>query len=484
MTAPRVFAGQYEVVKQAGFGGMGEVWCARDRTLERLVAIKVLRPEMAGNRGAIERFHGEAVALARLNHPNIATLYAVVNDGADLCMVMEFVDGASLDRLLATRGRLPWRDVVAIGGKALAGIAHAHAAGVIHRDIKPANLMLTPSQQVKVMDFGIARMFDRSGLTREGNWVGTLEYVSPEQIRGEPLDGRADVYSLAIVLYELLTGRLPFAANTDFERMQAHLEKKPTPASHYVPDIPPALDAALMRAMAKSRAARFADATQFAEALAAVADNPVAARGGRVNDVAARVVASARVQFERMRDALRASRLPASGALAAARTRAWMVANPILAAASGLGVVAAALFIAGALPASASRVPSTGRIDLDAPGPSMQRPSVQVLQADAPHREPVTPPPLRLEPLPPAEDDAPKVPVKVAPKAAASAPAPAKKSVAAAPSPAPRPQEPKADDKRTDVTAKVEPPKTPPSAAKGSSEPGSTSSKDGWYIRR
>lgn len=274
--AQRTVAGHYRLDRLIGEGGMGEVWRGLDSALEREIAVKALRPELAAKPELVERFRTEAVALAKLGHPNIAAVYNFVRDGSAAYMILEFVHGASLDKVLVERGRMPWQEVAGIGVQALAGIGQAHRQGIVHRDVKPSNLMLTPDGRVKVMDFGIARMLERSRITRDGHWVGTIEYVSPEQIRGEEVDGRADLYSLGIVLYELISGRLPYDAKTDYERMRAHLERTPTSLSRLVPDVPTGFVAVLDRALAKSPSARYADAAEFIEALVEVAPEAAA----------------------------------------------------------------------------------------------------------------------------------------------------------------------------------------------------------------
>lgn len=272
MEVGQVLAGQYELVERIGSGGMGEVWRAVDRSLEREVAVKLLRPELSAVPELVERFRTEAVALAKLNHPNITSVYTIVRDGSSWYMVMEFVRGIPLDRILAKRGMLPWSEAVAIACQILAGLDHAHTFGIVHRDIKLSNLILTGEGKVKIMDFGISRILDRSRLTRLDNWVGTVEYASPEQIRGEPIDARSDLYAVGVVLYELLTGRLPFVTKTDFDQMRAHLEYKPAVPSTFSDSIPPKLDSVLLRCLEKESDSRFQTAAEFSASLLAAAN--------------------------------------------------------------------------------------------------------------------------------------------------------------------------------------------------------------------
>jgi serine/threonine-protein kinase len=264
--------GQYEVRELLGEGGIGQVHAGFDTTLEREIAIKSLRPELLNDRNFFDRFRGEATSLARLNHPNITTLYSLLPEGRNLYMVMELVRGETLDEVLKKRGgALGARESLAIIAQAADGLSYAHSMGVIHRDIKPANLMITSSGLVKIMDFGIARVRGSQRLTRDGSMVGTLAYMAPEQLRGEPGDERSDLYSLAIVLYELLTGAPPFAADSDYDLMQAHMHAKPMRLLGRVPGIDARVDATLMRALAKKPEQRFSSVREFCDALGATA---------------------------------------------------------------------------------------------------------------------------------------------------------------------------------------------------------------------
>jgi serine/threonine protein kinase len=255
--------GNYKVTDQIGEGGMGSVFRGIDIMLEREVAIKMLRPELSRQPHIVERFRSEAVTLAKLNHPNIATLYSFLRQGEDFFMVMEFVRGETLDSLIGKVGAMPWERAVALFSQALEGIEHAHKMGIVHRDIKPANMMLTETGSIKVMDFGIARVLGTNRLTKTGHLIGTVEYMSPEQVRGEETDARSDIYSLGILLYEMLTGRVPFNSSSEYELMRSHIEEAPKPPGTFAPQIPLVVEQAIMRALAKKPEARQRSANEF-----------------------------------------------------------------------------------------------------------------------------------------------------------------------------------------------------------------------------
>lgn len=253
----RVLGNSYRIVEKVGEGGMGAVYRAVDLMLERDVAIKAIRPELAREAEIVERFRSEARTLARVSHPAIATIYSFFEDGGELFLAMEFVRGQSLARVLETEGALPWDRAVRVLSSALEGIAEAHRAGIIHRDLKPDNLMITEAGTVKVMDFGIARVTGSGHLTRTGLLVGTLRYMAPEQIQGEEADHRSDIYALGAVLYQMLTGRPPFQGKSDYAILKAQMEEMPPPPGTIVPNLPGWLDQAVLRALAKRPAERF-----------------------------------------------------------------------------------------------------------------------------------------------------------------------------------------------------------------------------------
>ncbi|HST19773.1 MAG TPA: serine/threonine-protein kinase [Blastocatellia bacterium] len=259
--------GNYKITEKIGEGGMGAVFKGLDFMLEREVAIKMLRPELAQQPHVVERFRLEAITLAKLSHPNIATLHTFLRRGNDFFMVMEFVAGKTLSSLIKQVGALPCDQAISLLCQALEGIEHAHEFGIIHRDIKSENMMLTQKGSIKVMDFGIARVLGTDRMTRHGHLVGTIEYMAPEQVRGEEADLRSDIYSTGIVLYEMVTGRLPFNSDSDYALMKMQVEQHPQLPRRFAPSIPAFVEEAIIRALNKDPESRFQSASQFRYAL-------------------------------------------------------------------------------------------------------------------------------------------------------------------------------------------------------------------------
>ena len=207
----RILAGKYVVQSEIAKGGMGVIYKALDRTLNRVVAIKLVHAHLSGDSSFVERFLREARAMARLQHDNIVTIYDAVEDQGTQLLVMEYFQGSNLRMLTRNQPRLPLRDIVNITHQLASALAFAHAHGIIHRDIKPANVMVDKRGKTKLTDFGIAAALDEASITSTGQVIGTPEYMSPEQARGTTLDGRSDLYSVGIILYEMLTGKTPYA---------------------------------------------------------------------------------------------------------------------------------------------------------------------------------------------------------------------------------------------------------------------------------
>src|SRR5437660_12048549 len=258
--------GKYRFVDVLGRGGMGTVYKAIDETLDREVAIKVLHPEVAESE-TVKRFRAEAVTVAKLNHPRIAHVYELTREGDNLLMVMEYVRGETFEKLSTRVGALPLDRAIGLCSQVLEALHHAHNVGIVHRDLKPANLMLGANGDVKVMDFGIARVIGTEHMTNDGLMMGTPAYMAPEQVRGQEVDQRTDVYSMAVVLYRLVTAQLPFKADTAVAMIQSQLNDPPTPSRRYRADLPEWLDRVLTCALAKSPADRYQTADQLREAL-------------------------------------------------------------------------------------------------------------------------------------------------------------------------------------------------------------------------
>ena len=286
--AGRMLGDRYVLVAVIGRGGMAEVWEGRDVRLGRRVAIKILRPDLARDPGFQARFRREAQSAAALNHPNIVAVYDtgedVLESGTESTIVpyivMEFVDGMTLRQIVSSGRRLLPERSLEITAGTLNALDYAHRHGIVHRDIKPANVMLTRTGDVKVMDFGIARALNEVGhtMTSAQTVMGTAQYLSPEQARGEVVDARSDLYSTGVLLYELLTGRPPFTGDSPVAIAYQHVSEQAPLPSQIDPEVPRAADAIVMRALAKSPDDRYQTAAEFrADVERAVVGSPVTA---------------------------------------------------------------------------------------------------------------------------------------------------------------------------------------------------------------
>jgi serine/threonine protein kinase len=274
MRVDRVLGGRYRLIRPIAKGGMAEVWEGYDDILSRPVAIKILHPHLATDSNLVERFRREAISAARLSHPGVVATYDTGSDNGTAFIVMELVRGHTLRQLLTERGPMDPPMAVDVAGQIADALAHAHRAGLVHRDIKPANVLLVEDDsgppRAKVTDFGIAKATEGMGLdlTRTGMVLGTPKYLSPEQVEGEEPDARADLYSLGVVLFEMLTCRVPFEGPTDMATAVAHVRQQPPRVSSLRPDLPPELDQLVADLLAKDPAARVPSAAALRQALA------------------------------------------------------------------------------------------------------------------------------------------------------------------------------------------------------------------------
>ena len=253
----------YRIIEKLGEGGMGVVYKAEDLSLERPVALKFLSLRAMGTEEDQERFVHEAKAAASLNHPNICTIYEIADADGKTFIATEYVEGENL-RVRMKSAPFSLDEALAISADISRGLAAAHERGIVHRDIKPANIVVTPNRMVKIMDFGLARVAGGAQLTQPGTTLGTVAYMSPEQARGHEVDGRTDIWSLGVVLYEMLTKKRPFAGDRDMAVIYSILNEDPRPPIELRPDIPETLNAIVRKALAKDRNARYANALELA----------------------------------------------------------------------------------------------------------------------------------------------------------------------------------------------------------------------------
>jgi eukaryotic-like serine/threonine-protein kinase len=266
-----VFDGRYRIIRKLGAGGMADVYLAEDQELGRRVAIKILNDRHAADDSFIERFRREAKNAAGLSHPNIVSIYDRGEAEGTYYIAMEYLDGRSLKELIVGRGPAPIKTAIDYSRQILAAVGFAHKHGIVHRDIKPHNVLVGPEGRLKVTDFGIARS-GASQMTEVGSIIGTAQYLSPEQARGAPVDQTSDLYSVGVVLYEMLTGQVPFTGDTPLEIAMKHLSEIPKPPSELRPEVPHDLDSVVLRALAKDPSERYQSADEMDADLARVAE--------------------------------------------------------------------------------------------------------------------------------------------------------------------------------------------------------------------
>jgi serine/threonine-protein kinase len=308
--------GPFTIDKELGSGAMGSVYLARYTKTGQRMALKLIALGLAGNEQALARFEREAEILKQLRHPNIVRLYGTGRFQGAPYYAMEYIEGESLDRLLARRGRFGWEEVVHFGTQICAALQHAHEKGIVHRDLKPSNLMVLPEGILKLTDFGIAKDMDATALTAANSTVGTASYMSPEQCRGErDLTVKSDLYSLGVVFYEMLSGRKPFIAETPMDMFLLHIQAQCERPSKFVMDLPPWLDTLVMHLMEKKPDQRPRDAATVARSLEQVAEKVAAQQSAGVDVVkpGAGVKVRARTDDETDKETARALRRAVSG---------------------------------------------------------------------------------------------------------------------------------------------------------------------------
>ncbi|MBO5142353.1 MAG: Stk1 family PASTA domain-containing Ser/Thr kinase [Clostridia bacterium] len=281
----KLLGNRYEVIEKVGDGGMATVYKSRDKILNRKVAIKVLKDEFSNDQEFIKRFQIEAQSAASLSHPNIVSIYDVANDGDIHYIVMELIEGRTLKELIKENGKLEWKDAVEIASQIASGLTQAHKNHIIHRDIKPHNIIMTKDKIAKITDFGIAKAVTSSTINASVSTLGSVHYFSPEHARGGYTDEKSDIYSLGVVLYEMITGKLPFDSDTPISVALKHLQEKATPPIELSKDIPMGLNDIIMKAMQKEVSERYASASEMYNDLQQILKSPNSLNVGGVKNM-------------------------------------------------------------------------------------------------------------------------------------------------------------------------------------------------------
>ena len=270
----KTIANRYEIISKTGVGGMATVYIAKDKVLNRDVAVKVLKDEFTTDEEFVKRFNSEALAAASLTHPNIVSIYDVGNEDGIYYIVMELVRGKTLKQIITEEGALPWKWSVNIAMQIASALEMAHKNNIVHRDIKPHNIIITEDGVAKVTDFGIAKAVSNSTITAFGTTIGSVHYFSPEQAKGGYTDAKSDIYSLGVVMYEMLTGKVPFDADTSVSVALKHMQEKPVPPIEINENIPKAVNDIILKAMEKEPMARYQTATSMLRDLAKALKDP------------------------------------------------------------------------------------------------------------------------------------------------------------------------------------------------------------------
>ncbi len=274
-----LFAGRYEIIEELGTGGMGRVYRAHDTKLNEEVALKLIKPEIAAERRVVERFRNELKTARKIRHKNVCGMYDFHEEGKTLYLTMEYVRGEDLKSLIHRMKTLTVGAAVSVARQVAEGLGEAHKLGIVHRDLKPGNIIIDKEGQAKIMDFGIARSLSGGGTTAEGVIIGTPEYMSPEQVEGKEADQRSDIYALGIILFEMVTGRLPFEGETPFSIANKQKSEPPPAPKKLMPQIPEGLNKLILRCLEKDKAKRYQTAEDFlADLMATEAALPIGER--------------------------------------------------------------------------------------------------------------------------------------------------------------------------------------------------------------